>query len=84
MVGLPLGDPSMRTPASIMYNILGEDDVMDVSSLLYLFELSCPYQFNLFLIFMFQGEAGFRLAHRLIARALSVPGASVHWYDKPG
>lgn len=30
MVGLPLGDPSMRTPASIMYNILGEDDVIDV------------------------------------------------------
>ncbi|XP_018459348.2 phosphoribosylaminoimidazole carboxylase, chloroplastic [Raphanus sativus] len=55
VVGLPLGDPSMRTPASIMYNILGEDD----------------------------GEAGFRLSHRLIARALSVPGASVHWYDKP-
>ncbi|KAG2309271.1 hypothetical protein Bca52824_029019 [Brassica carinata] len=55
VVGLPLGDPSMRTPSSIMYNILGEDD----------------------------GEAGFRMAHRLIARALSVPGASVHWYDKP-
>ncbi|WZY81947.1 hypothetical protein YC2023_028331 [Brassica napus] len=55
VVGLPLSDPSMRTPASIMYNILGEDD----------------------------GEAGFRLAHRLIASALSVPGASVHWYDKP-
>ncbi|KAL0896819.1 hypothetical protein Bca101_080780 [Brassica carinata] len=54
LVGLPLGDPSMRTPASIMYNILGEDD----------------------------GEAGFRMAH-LIARALSVPGESVHWYDKP-
>ncbi|XP_020882975.1 phosphoribosylaminoimidazole carboxylase, chloroplastic [Arabidopsis lyrata subsp. lyrata] len=55
VVGLPLGDPSMRTPASIMYNILGEDD----------------------------GEAGFKLAHRLIARALCIPGASVHWYDKP-
>ncbi|KAL1209939.1 Phosphoribosylaminoimidazole carboxylase, chloroplastic [Cardamine amara subsp. amara] len=55
VVGLPLGDPSMRTPASIMYNILGEDD----------------------------GEAGFKLAHKLIARALCVPGASVHWYDKP-
>ncbi|KAH0925197.1 hypothetical protein HID58_017453 [Brassica napus] len=39
VVGLPLGDPSMRTPSSIMYNFLGEDD----------------------------GEAGFRLAHRLIA-----------------
>ncbi|XP_010509286.1 PREDICTED: phosphoribosylaminoimidazole carboxylase, chloroplastic-like [Camelina sativa] len=55
VVGLPLGDPSMRTPASIMYNILGEDD----------------------------GEAGFKLAHRLIARAMCIPGASVHWYDKP-
>uniref|UniRef100_A0A1J3JEV7 phosphoribosylaminoimidazole carboxylase n=1 Tax=Noccaea caerulescens TaxID=107243 RepID=A0A1J3JEV7_NOCCA len=55
VVGLPLGDPSMRTPASIMYNILGEDD----------------------------GEAGFKLAHQRIARALCVPGASVHWYDKP-
>lgn len=30
VVGLPLGDPSMRTPASIMYNILGEDDVIDI------------------------------------------------------
>ncbi|VVB02540.1 unnamed protein product [Arabis nemorensis] len=55
VVGLPLGDSSMRTPASIMYNILGEDD----------------------------GEAGFKLAHRLIARAMCVPGVSVHWYDKP-
>ncbi|XP_050226054.1 phosphoribosylaminoimidazole carboxylase, chloroplastic isoform X1 [Mercurialis annua] len=26
VVGLPLGDPSMKTPASIMYNLLGEDD----------------------------------------------------------
>ncbi|XP_056843417.1 phosphoribosylaminoimidazole carboxylase, chloroplastic-like [Raphanus sativus] len=48
MVGLPLGGPSMRTPASNY------------------------------------GEAGFRMAHRLITRALSVPAASVHWYDKPG
>ncbi|WCJ32051.1 N5-carboxyaminoimidazole ribonucleotide mutase [Euphorbia peplus] len=44
----------MKTPAAIMYNILGEDE----------------------------GEAGFRLAHKLIARALDLPGASVHWYDK--
>ncbi|WCJ31611.1 phosphoribosylaminoimidazole carboxylase putative / AIR carboxylase putative [Euphorbia peplus] len=54
VVGLPLGDPSMKTPAAIMYNILGEDE----------------------------GEAGFRLAHKLIARALDIPGASVHWYEK--
>ncbi|XAR53564.1 Phosphoribosylaminoimidazole carboxylase [Bertholletia excelsa] len=26
IVGLPLGDPSMKAPAAIMYNILGEDD----------------------------------------------------------
>ncbi|CAH1419680.1 unnamed protein product [Lactuca virosa] len=26
VVGLPLGDPSMKAPASIMYNILGEDE----------------------------------------------------------
>ena len=31
VVGLPLGDPSMRTPSSIMYNFLGEDDVMEFS-----------------------------------------------------
>ena len=27
VVGLPLGDPSMKTPAAVMYNILGEDEV---------------------------------------------------------
>lgn len=27
VVGLPLGDPSMRTPAAIMYNLLGEEEV---------------------------------------------------------
>nr|KAJ0215812.1 hypothetical protein LSAT_V11C300144860 [Lactuca sativa] len=26
VVGLPLGDPSMKAPASIIYNILGEDE----------------------------------------------------------
>ncbi|XP_052187595.1 phosphoribosylaminoimidazole carboxylase, chloroplastic isoform X2 [Diospyros lotus] len=26
VVGLPLGDPSMKTPAAVMYNILGEDE----------------------------------------------------------
>ncbi|GFS30237.1 phosphoribosylaminoimidazole carboxylase, putative [Actinidia rufa] len=26
VVGLPLGDPSLKTPAAIMYNILGEDE----------------------------------------------------------
>ncbi|GMY20708.1 phosphoribosylaminoimidazole carboxylase, chloroplastic isoform X2 [Fagus crenata] len=57
VVGLPLGDPSMKTPAAVMYNILGEDEV--------------------------KGEPGFFLAHQLIKRALSIPGASVHWYDKP-
>ncbi|CAM8958387.1 unnamed protein product [Rhodiola kirilowii] len=55
VVGLPLGDTSMKTPAAIMYNILGEDE----------------------------GERGFSLTRQLIRRALTVPGASVHWYDKP-
>lgn len=26
VIGLPLGDPSMKTPAAIMYNILGEEE----------------------------------------------------------
>ncbi|CAH9080331.1 unnamed protein product [Cuscuta europaea] len=55
VVGLPLGDPSMKTSAAIMYNILGEDE----------------------------GEPGLALAHQLIGRALGIPGASIHWYDKP-
>lgn len=55
VLGLPLGNPSMKTLAAIMYNILGEEE----------------------------GELGFSLAHQLIGRALNIPGASVHWYDKP-
>ncbi|KAL5195977.1 Phosphoribosylaminoimidazole carboxylase, chloroplastic [Glycine soja] len=55
VVGLPLGDPSLKTPAAIMYNILGEEE----------------------------GGLGFQLAHQLIKRALTIPGATVHWYDKP-
>ncbi|CAK9187647.1 unnamed protein product [Ilex paraguariensis] len=45
----------MKTPAAIMYNILGEDE----------------------------GEPGFLRTHQLIGRALGIPGATVHWYDKP-
>ncbi|MCL7034986.1 hypothetical protein MKW94_025066 [Papaver nudicaule] len=52
VLGLPLG---MKTPAAIMYNLLGEEE----------------------------GEQGFSLAHQLIGRALNLPGASVHWYNKP-
>ncbi|KAM3705241.1 hypothetical protein ACJW31_03G065900 [Castanea mollissima] len=44
VVSLPLGEPSMKTPAAVVYNILAW--------------------------FYF--------------RALSIPGATVHWYDKPG
>ncbi|XP_039048886.1 phosphoribosylaminoimidazole carboxylase, chloroplastic-like [Hibiscus syriacus] len=55
VVGLPLGNTSMKTPAAIMYNLLGEDD----------------------------GEPGFKMANQTIARALEIPGATVHWYDKP-
>uniref|UniRef100_A0A2P2KDZ8 phosphoribosylaminoimidazole carboxylase n=1 Tax=Rhizophora mucronata TaxID=61149 RepID=A0A2P2KDZ8_RHIMU len=56
VVGLPLGDPSMKTPAAVMYNLLGEDEE----------------------------EPGFQLAHQLIGKALNIPGATVHWYDKSG
>ena len=28
VIGLPLGDPSMKVPSAIMYNILGEDEVI--------------------------------------------------------
>ncbi|XP_068661684.1 phosphoribosylaminoimidazole carboxylase, chloroplastic [Aristolochia californica] len=55
VTGLPLGDPSMKTPAAVMYNLLGEEE----------------------------GEKGFHLALKLIARALQIRGATVHWYDKP-
>ncbi|GLJ09798.1 hypothetical protein SUGI_0116090 [Cryptomeria japonica] len=55
ILGLPLGDASMKVPAAIMYNLLGEDE----------------------------GEKGFIKAHQLMKRAVSVAGASVHWYEKP-
>ncbi|OVA14682.1 N5-carboxyaminoimidazole ribonucleotide mutase PurE domain [Macleaya cordata] len=55
VLGLPLGDSSMKTPAAIMYNLLGEEE----------------------------GERGFILAHQLIGKALGIPGAAVHWYNKP-
>ncbi|GBG71530.1 hypothetical protein CBR_g8948 [Chara braunii] len=54
VLGLPLGDTSMRLPCAMMLNILGEDE----------------------------GEAGFHIAHELMARALEIPGASIHWYGK--
>ncbi|KAK4480442.1 hypothetical protein RD792_013515 [Penstemon davidsonii] len=59
VVGLPLGDTSMKTPAAIMYNILEKS---------YLW---------------IQGDRGFDLANQIIGRALRIPGASIHWYDKP-
>lgn len=31
-----------------------------------------------------KGEAGFISANKQIGKALNIPGASVHWYDKPG
>ncbi|CAN1729385.1 Phosphoribosylaminoimidazole carboxylase, chloroplastic (Fragment) [Linum perenne] len=55
VLGLPLGDPSMKSPAAMMYNLLGEEE----------------------------GDLGFHLAHQLIVKALTIPGANVHWYDKP-
>lgn len=55
VLGLPLGDTSMKVPAAIMYNLLGEEE----------------------------GEEGFSIAHQLMRKAVSVSGASVHWYEKP-
>ncbi|KAM7251537.1 hypothetical protein ACFE04_023420 [Oxalis oulophora] len=55
VVGLPLGDTSMKTPAAVMYNLLGEAE----------------------------GDHGFFLAQQQIGKALTLPGATVHWYDKP-
>ncbi|KAE9447981.1 hypothetical protein C3L33_20132, partial [Rhododendron williamsianum] len=72
VLGLQLGDPSMKTQAAIMYNILGEDEVATNLTGLICYRLSC-----------LQGEPGFLLAHQLIGRALGISGATVHWYDKP-
>ncbi|KAI8556234.1 hypothetical protein RHMOL_Rhmol05G0236600 [Rhododendron molle] len=72
ILGLQLGDPSMKTQAAIMYNILGEDEVATNSTGFISYQLSC-----------LQGEPGFLLAHQLIGRALGISGATVHWYDKP-
>ncbi|CAM6127870.1 unnamed protein product [Calypogeia fissa] len=55
VLGLPLGDPSMKVPAALMYNLLGEDE----------------------------GEAGFAMMNQILVRAATVPGASIHWYEKP-
>lgn len=44
VVGLPLGDPSMKTPAAIMYNLLGEDEV-NFSSFFSFFFFPCPIPF---------------------------------------
>ncbi|RVW22593.1 Phosphoribosylaminoimidazole carboxylase, chloroplastic [Vitis vinifera] len=79
VVGLPLGDPSMKTPAAIMYNLLGEDEENvekgrsdgGKSGL----EVFCSH------IPCWRGW--FQFANKLIGKALRIPGASVHWYDKP-
>ena len=36
VVGLTLGEPSMKTPAAVMYNILGEDEVKNFFLFFYL------------------------------------------------
>lgn len=42
VVGLPLGDPSMKAPAAIMYNLLGEDEVILLLPSLTLFQSLGP------------------------------------------
>lgn len=47
--------------------------------------LKGPISINTYIfVSFFKGEEGFKLANELIGRALKVPGATVHWYDKPG
>jgi hypothetical protein len=46
--------------------------------------VNCRAFFFFFFFFQFQGEPGFFVAHQLIRRALGIPRATVHWYDKPG
>ncbi|CAK7341021.1 unnamed protein product [Dovyalis caffra] len=74
VLGLPLGDSSMKTPAAIMYNLLGEDEDSPLHSWVGALGLGLAFRF---------GEPGFHLAHQLIGRALNIQGANVHWYDKP-
>ncbi|XP_024524038.1 phosphoribosylaminoimidazole carboxylase, chloroplastic isoform X2 [Selaginella moellendorffii] len=53
VLGLPLGDTSMKVSAAGMYNILAEE-----------------------------GELGASIAQKIMNKAFSIPGASVHWYHK--
>eukprot|EP00850_Spirogloea_muscicola_P016816 SM000139S00133 [mRNA] locus=s139:314853:320822:+ [translate_table: standard] len=55
ILGLPLGDASMKVPAAVMLNVLGEAE----------------------------GDKGFAKVHELLMRAMAIPGATVHWYEKP-
>lgn len=50
VLGLPLGDSSMKTPAAIMYNILGEDEVILSAALT--FEHTQPFMSKLQSIFL--------------------------------
>ncbi|KAE9463222.1 hypothetical protein C3L33_04871, partial [Rhododendron williamsianum] len=98
ILGLQLGDPSMKTQAAIMYNILGEDEVKYILRCELSPLLESPLE-NKFIkadfsetvtlrlkdgfLETYHGEPGFLLAHQLIGRALGISGATVHWYDKP-
>uniref|UniRef100_A0A7N2L5Q3 phosphoribosylaminoimidazole carboxylase n=1 Tax=Quercus lobata TaxID=97700 RepID=A0A7N2L5Q3_QUELO len=71
VVGLPLGEPSMKTPAPVMYNILGEDEFVEVATRI-------RYKSVLEL-----DDFVYHWVSLVYFRALSIPGATVHWYDKP-
>ena len=95
VIGLPLGDTAMKVNSAVMVNILGEEDVSD--ELVPNFKINRTFlQLDLLVVLnqswivlcdfftSFQGNEGFKLAHDFMARALSIDGASVHWYNKPG
>lgn len=52
VIGLPLGDPSMKTPAAIMYNILGEEEV-HFYALLIFESLLCQLDYLAFIFSLF-------------------------------
>ncbi|KAF7152251.1 hypothetical protein RHSIM_Rhsim01G0186900 [Rhododendron simsii] len=97
ILGLQLGDPSMKTQAAIMYNILGEDEVkyilrcelsplesqLENKFIKADFSETVTLQLKDGFLETYHGEPGFLLAHQLIGRALGISGATVHWYDKP-
>ncbi|GMY20675.1 phosphoribosylaminoimidazole carboxylase, chloroplastic-like isoform X1 [Fagus crenata] len=77
VVGLPLGDPSMKLlllSCTIYWVKMSLGPVLQCTG---------PVEIMSRVNNLTHGEPSFFLAHQLIKRALSISGPSVHWYDKP-